>query len=107
VLDEFYHCLLRVVKNATVSNPTVRQLCILMHLDNHGDITVRRAAQLFHISRPAVSANATRLEKQHMLRRKPDPERRHSVLLSITPQGHAYLTNVLSSDGRSRHQTEI
>jgi DNA-binding MarR family transcriptional regulator len=94
--DKIYRFLLRVVKDDTVHNPTVRQLCMLIYLDSYGEITVREVARLFHIPRPAVSANATRLEEQQMIARKPDPNNHRSVLLTITPRGHTYLTNVMS-----------
>jgi DNA-binding MarR family transcriptional regulator len=52
-----------------------------------GPVESKRAAVISGMSRPAISALATTLEKDGLLERSSDPEDARSVVLSLTPHG--------------------
>ncbi len=71
---------------------TTRQLALLLHValvrQSH---TVRGLAQALQISKPAVTRALDRLGAAGYLVRQRDPLDRRSVLVSLTPDGRAFL----------------
>ena len=52
--------------------------------------TVRALAAQMDVSKPSVTRSVDRLEALGLVRRKPDPADRRSVLVTLTPAGHAF-----------------
>ena len=71
---------------------TARQLAVLLigYLDNTPP-TVRGLARKLDVSKPTVSRILDRLTALGLAERKPDPEDRRSVLLTLTAGGRDYL----------------
>lgn len=74
---------------------SARQLSILLTcvLDDHG-YTVRGLAAALNISKPAVTRAVDRLAEFGLVRRKPDPTDRRSILVFTMPPGRAFLTHL-------------
>ena len=53
--------------------------------------TVRGLANLLKVSKPAITRAVNRLTGLDMVRRKPDPDDKRSVLIQRTVQGSAFL----------------
>jgi DNA-binding MarR family transcriptional regulator len=74
---------------------TARQLCVLATLSLEPDLnTVRGLAVHLRISKPAITRAIDRLEKEGLVKRRPDPTDRRSVLLAILPAGRAFLDDI-------------
>jgi DNA-binding MarR family transcriptional regulator len=71
---------------------TCRQLSVFLVCYLHDDEqTVRGMAGALNISKPAISRALDRLAEADLLRRKPDPRDRRSVLVHRTAKGTAFL----------------
>lgn len=77
---------------------TARQLSLflLVHMET-GPHTVRGMAAKLDISKPAVTRAVDRMELLDLLKRRPDPEDRRSVLIGRTMQGRSLLATIKSS----------
>lgn len=81
---------------------TARQLAILLTVYlGEPPHTVRGLAGALRISKPAVTRAADRLEALGLLRRRPDPDDRRSVLLQRTVAGSVYLSDFAAILGRA------
>ena len=71
---------------------SARQLAILLICYHKGPPhTVRGLADSLNVSRPAISRALDRLAQLELVRRKPDPVDRRSVLIQRTPAGNGFL----------------
>lgn len=71
---------------------TTRQLALLLHVALiPAPHTVRGLAQALQVSKPAVTRALDRLGAAGFLERARDPLDRRSVLVSLTPEGRAFL----------------
>ena len=77
---------------------TARQLSLflLIHMEP-GPHTVRGMAAKLDISKPAVTRAVDRMELLDLLKRRPDPEDRRSVLVGRTMKGRAVLATIKAS----------
>jgi DNA-binding MarR family transcriptional regulator len=76
---------------------TVRQIAILLLLHKQGQGTVRGLAAGMKIPKPSVTRSANALEASQLIRRKPDPADRRSVLLVLRPDGRRFVERLLSA----------
>ena len=74
------------------SDLTARQLGVFLtcYLESNAQ-TVRGLAMPLKVSKPAISRSLDRLAGFDLIRRKPDPIDRRSVIVVRTPTGIAYL----------------
>lgn len=74
---------------------TARQICIflLVHTEQ-GPHTVRGMAAKLDIAKTGVTRVLDRMELLDLLKRRPDPEDRRSVLISRTLKGSAFFTSI-------------
>ena len=88
------------VRNNPAADLTARQQAILLTV-YLGDLphTVRGLAEMLRISTPAVTRAADRLEGLGLVRRRPDPADRRSVLLQRTVAGSVYLSDFAATIG--------
>lgn len=71
---------------------TTRQLALLLHVAlKPAPHTVRGLAEALQVSKPAVTRALDRLGGAGFLLRERDPADRRSVLVSLTPEGRAFL----------------
>lgn len=76
---------------------SARQLAIFMvcYLDQPAQ-TVRGLSEHLHVSRPAITRALDRLTQFDLIRRKPDPTDRRSILVQRTPAGNGFMRELRS-----------
>jgi DNA-binding MarR family transcriptional regulator len=91
-LDQVLHRTFIAMVRSDRRDLTARQLAafLICYLTEEGQ-TVRGLAAELNISKPAVTRSLDRLETFSLVRRKPDPRDRRSVLIGRTPAGTAYI----------------
>jgi len=71
---------------------TTRQVALMLHVGlMPPPHTVRGLAETLNFSKPAVTRALDRLTRLGFVVRDRDPNDRRSVLVSMTPEGHAFL----------------
>lgn len=91
----WWYRVLHLALTRNLPDLTTRQLALLMHValvpQAH---TVRGLAQALRISKPAVTRALDRLGAAGFLERERDPMDRRSVLVTLTPEGRAFLSEL-------------
>jgi DNA-binding MarR family transcriptional regulator len=78
-----------------VTPPQYSILMTVAQLDGQGGATVRRVAELTHVSGAFVTAESGKLVRLGLLHKRPNPADGRSVLLSLTARGVAALEAAL------------
>ena len=75
---------------------TLNQARIFWYIFGKADeeIRIKTLARDLNVSSAAVSQVVDRLVSEELLKREPDPTDRRAVILSIAPQGHAWLEEI-------------
>ena len=75
---------------------TLNQARIFWYIFGKADeeIRIKTLARDLNVSSAAVSQVVDRLVTEKLLQREPDPTDRRAVILSIAPQGHAWLEEI-------------
>ena len=87
-----------------VSSPQYNILMIVAEYDSQGGITVRDVAQRLHVSGAFVTIEASRLTKERLVRKRPNPKDKRSVLLHMTPEGGERIRQLIPSLQRFNNQ---
>ena len=83
-----------IVESVRVDAPdlSARQMSLLLTVYlTPAPHTVRGLAELLKVSKPAITRAVNRLTELEMVRRKPDPEDKRSVLIQRTVRGSVFL----------------
>ena len=83
-----------IVESVRLDAPdlSARQMSLLLSVYlTPASHTVRGLAYLLKVSKPAITRAVNRLTGLDMVRRKPDPDDKRSVLIQRTVQGSAFL----------------
>lgn len=93
VQPKFSRFYARVLTQADLNPP---QFALLALLANQGKASMTEAGSKLHISKPAVTNLADRLEKNNFLKRVPHPDDRRVFLLQIQPRGRRVIRKTQS-----------
>lgn len=74
----------------------VVELTAIGHISHAGQLTPRDLATKLRMTTPAITALLDRLEQRDMVRRRPNPADRRSLLLTLTPSAVAGYSSALS-----------
>ena len=83
-----------IVESVRVDAPdlSARQMSLLLTVYlTPAPHTVRGLAELLKVSKPAITRAVNRLTELEMVRRKPDPDDKRSVLIQRTVRGSVFL----------------
>ncbi len=83
-MADLHASMLRLVREG--ADMTMRQACILFGCRDTVR-TIRDLAHEMNVGKPAITRGTDRLEELGLLRRKPDPSDRRSILIEITAAG--------------------
>lgn len=72
----------------------ISQRAVLFAVAIHGELNIRRLADILQITPGATTQHITALESKHLLARVSDPADRRGVLVSLSTEGEAYISQL-------------
>lgn len=96
--NEFGILLSKETRNLDKLNLTIQQEYILAYINKHAQTTANEIAADFSISKSAVSQVLSKLEKQSMIRKTPNPANRREYFLELGPEGNKFIEQLSELD---------
>ena len=82
---------------------TLTQLKSVMVLRSTGPIPIHQLAEALHLGRPATSTLVEQLVRLALVARMEDPTDRRRTLVSLTPEGTAFITRLRQGRDNKMH----
>ena len=84
-----------------ISGPQYSVLLAVAHLQGEHGVSVGTVAQAMHVSSAFIASETGKLARRGLLLKRPNPDDRRSMLLSLAPAGRLKIDRIGASSARS------